>query len=101
MAAPKGGGGSGYAPVRSAVDVGGATVRGVVSVWEALENAGHTVLSASSGATVSIVQHKYGSEAATVMSQGFAMSGDIVQTVSNVRYGLPLFTWMDRPCLVH
>lgn len=83
--APKGSGGPGYAPVQSAIGVGGATVRGVVSVWDALENAGKTVLSASSGATVTVVQHKYGSEAAEVVSKGLSMGGDIVVTVSNVR----------------
>lgn len=84
-AVPSGGDGGGYAPVKSAMGVGGSTVRGVVTVWEALENAGKTVLTASSGATVTVVQHKYGSEAAEVVGQSFAVGADVFQTVSNVR----------------
>ncbi len=56
-----------------------------VTVWEALENAGKTVLTASSGATVNVVQHKYGSEAAEVVGQSFAVGADVFYTVNNVR----------------
>jgi hypothetical protein len=56
-----------------------------VSVWDALETAGKTILTASSGATVTVVQHKYGSEAAEVVSQSFSLGTDIYTTASNVR----------------
>lgn len=60
-----------------------------VSVWEALENAGKTVVAASSGASVNIVKHKYGSEAAEVLTQSYSLGSDVFETVTNVRYAIP------------
>jgi len=81
----KGKGMTNYAPVQSAIGIGGATARGVVSIWDALEKAGKTALDASSGATVSIVHHKYGAEAAKTVSQGLSMGTDLYSVSTNLR----------------
>lgn len=56
-----------------------------VSIWDALEKAGKTALDASSGATVSIVHHKYSAEAAKTVSQGLSMGTDLYSVSTNLR----------------
>jgi hypothetical protein len=54
-------------------------------VWEALDDAGRSLLKQTSATTVDVVDHKYGAEAAKTTADGFSVAIDTVETVYNVK----------------
>lgn len=69
--------------------VGGGGIKGVVMVWESLEEAAITLGKNFTEQTVTVVDHKYGEDAARVTENGLYSAGNIAMTVNNYK-GLKL-----------
>eukprot|EP01112_Ceratiomyxa_fruticulosa_P011129 TRINITY_DN2997_c0_g1_i3.p1 TRINITY_DN2997_c0_g1~~TRINITY_DN2997_c0_g1_i3.p1 ORF type:complete len:572 (-),score=142.15 TRINITY_DN2997_c0_g1_i3:149-1864(-) len=68
----------------AARELGKATLRAALNVWEALEEAGKTIYKNTSAATVSVVEHKYGKEVGQATSDSLVLAGNVVNTLYNV-----------------
>ncbi len=69
--------------------VGGGGIKGIVMVWSTLEEAAITLGKNFTEQTVTVVDHKYGQEAADVTENGLYSVGNIAITVNNYK-GLKL-----------
>ncbi len=64
--------------------VAGAGVHAFANIWNALELSARTVGKATSDATVDIMEHKYGKQAADATRQGFSAAGGAALSVFHV-----------------
>ena len=64
--------------------VAGAGVHAFANVWNALELSARTVGKATSDATVDVMEHKYGKQAADATRQGFSAAGGAALSVFHV-----------------
>jgi hypothetical protein len=68
----------------SAAEIGHSSLYAIATVWGSLEAAACQLLTSTSVATVTIVEHKYGKDAAVVTEKGLGITGDLVKTYYNV-----------------
>eukprot|EP01124_Arcella_intermedia_P003150 TRINITY_DN1170_c0_g1_i3.p1 TRINITY_DN1170_c0_g1~~TRINITY_DN1170_c0_g1_i3.p1 ORF type:complete len:471 (-),score=144.33 TRINITY_DN1170_c0_g1_i3:60-1472(-) len=66
--------------VEGAKEVAGAGVSAFVNVWNALEEAGLTLLNTTGKTATGIIEHKYGSDMGQAFEDGFAVTQNIIKT---------------------
>jgi len=71
--------------VIAAKNLGRTTAHAIITIWNSLEDAGMILLSSTGKATVNVVDHKYGKEAAKVTADGFSVAQDVVQTGNTLK----------------
>jgi len=71
--------------VLAAKNLGRNTAKAIITIWNSLEDAGMVLLASTGKATVNVVHHKYGEEAASVTADGFSVAKDVVETSNKLR----------------
>jgi len=71
--------------VIAAKNLGRTTANAIITIWNSLEDAGMVLISSTGKATVNVVNHKYGQEAAKVTADGFSVAQDVVQTGATLK----------------